>query len=140
MSLNAATDNAYTRLKERAYNKPLDMANGVPLMTSHSIKQLCVQRGGYETPELNDTLYLHFNGFTRIGEDLAQYSGTKALFMESNAFKRIENLEALTQLTSLFLQKNQIQEMENLESLHALKTLNLSENFIERWVVAVGFC
>jgi hypothetical protein len=53
-----AAVSGYARLRERQLNKPLDMENGIPQMTLYSIKQLCMQRGGYETPELNDTLYL----------------------------------------------------------------------------------
>ncbi len=31
-------------------------------MTEHSLKAIALQNGGYEAPELNDTLYLHFKG------------------------------------------------------------------------------
>ncbi len=36
--------------------------NGYPKMTEHSLKAISLQNGGYEVPELNDTLYLHFKG------------------------------------------------------------------------------
>jgi hypothetical protein len=118
------TFSSYTRLKERAMNKPLDTENGIPVMTLHTLRQLCIQRGGYETPELNDTLYLHFNGFTRIGEAISAYYGAKSIFMESNGITKIENLEALTNLTSLFLQKNRVKVIENLDSLQGTKALH----------------
>ncbi len=31
-------------------------------MTEHLLKATALENGGYETPELNDTLYLHFKG------------------------------------------------------------------------------
>ena len=37
-----------------------------PEMTPELLLQACVENDGYETPELNDNMYLHFKGFQRI--------------------------------------------------------------------------
>ncbi len=36
--------------------------NGCFKMTEHSLKAISLENGGYEAPELNDILYLHFKG------------------------------------------------------------------------------
>ncbi len=36
--------------------------NGCPKMKEHTLKAIAIQNDGYEAPELNDTLYLHFKG------------------------------------------------------------------------------
>jgi hypothetical protein len=35
---------------------------GNTVLTEKYLKQLCKEQGGYQTPELNDKIYLHFKG------------------------------------------------------------------------------
>jgi ribosomal protein L14E/L6E/L27E len=90
----------------------------------------CIENDGFETPELNDKLYLHFSGYQRI-ENLTKYHNLKAIFLESNAIKAIENLDHLVDLRCLYLQQNLISRIDNLASLQNLCILDLSGNMIE---------
>ncbi|KAA0173033.1 hypothetical protein FNF27_05524 [Cafeteria roenbergensis] len=104
---------------------------GVPVMSPTAITAACLRHDGYESPELNETLYLHFRGFLRI-QNLEPYTELRALFLESNSLQRIEGLSHLTSLRALFLQQNAISRIEGLSGLASLATLNLSQNAIER--------
>ncbi|KAK3907891.1 Dynein assembly factor 1, axonemal [Frankliniella fusca] len=98
-----------------------------PRMTKESLRRLCKETKGYLTPHLNDILYLHYKGYTKI-ENLEEYTGLKCLWLESNGISCIENLEAQRELRSLYLHHNLISTIQNLEHLERLDTLNLSHN------------
>jgi len=98
-----------------------------PTMTPVLLKSVAVSSDGYETPELNDKLFLHFKGFRRI-ENLEPYFNLKALFLDSNGLYKIENLSHLKHLRCLYLQNNLIEKIEGLEGLQSLVTLDLSHN------------
>lgn len=40
-----------------------DIFQGLPEMTLLELKRCAFEQGGYETPELNDILYLHYKGY-----------------------------------------------------------------------------
>lgn len=115
------------REKKRLETKTKEANNGVPEMSVDEIRLTCLQNNGYETPELNDKLYLHFRGFRRI-EHLDAYTGCKSIWLDSNGFDKIENLDALKELRCLYLSKNLIRKVEGLSSLVNLTILDLSYN------------
>ncbi|KAG2379665.1 hypothetical protein C9374_006782 [Naegleria lovaniensis] len=100
-----------------------------PRITVDLIRDLCSRQHLYQTPYLNDKLFLHFKGFRKI-ENLELYTELKALWLEGNAITVIENLGHLTKLRCLYLNQNLITKIENLEALNNLQTLNLANNHI----------
>jgi dynein assembly factor 1 len=85
----------------------------------------------YRTKELNDKLYIHFQGFRKI-EHLEQFTGLRTLYAECNAFEELQGIEKCTALRSLFFQQNCIRRISGLENTLDLWSINLSENFIEK--------
>ena len=101
-----------------------------PAMNKKVIKNACVEQGGFETAALNDTLYLHYKGYTKI-ENLDEYVGLKALWLDSNGLQEIGNLNHLCNLRCLFLQRNLLTRIQGLDGLVNLVQLDLSENMIQ---------
>lgn len=85
----------------------------------------------YTTPSLNEVLYLHYLGFTKI-QNLEPFVNLKALWLNNNAISVIEGLDELTNLTCLYLANNLIDNITGLEKLEKLDTLVLSSNFIKK--------
>ncbi|PHJ18617.1 leucine rich repeat-containing protein [Cystoisospora suis] len=100
-------------------------------MTKALLRQICRECGQYESPALNEKLYLHFRGFSKI-ENLEEYKNVKALWLEGNGIRRIEGLGSLVALKCLFLQQNSVSEIQNLDCCPNLVTLDLSHNCLRR--------
>ncbi|XP_028822212.1 dynein assembly factor 1, axonemal-like [Denticeps clupeoides] len=100
-----------------------------PRITAEFLRQHCRDHGLYQSPALNDTLYLHYKGFSVI-EGLQEYTGLRSLWFQCNGIQKIQNLDKQKELRCLFLQQNLIQELENLEPLSHLKQLNVGNNYI----------
>eukprot|EP00743_Colponemidia_sp_Colp-15_P001894 GILK01002064.1.p1 GENE.GILK01002064.1~~GILK01002064.1.p1 ORF type:complete len:304 (+),score=54.21 GILK01002064.1:73-984(+) len=98
-------------------------------MTPRMLRKICQEKDLYDTPELNDKLYLHYKGFKKI-ENLDEYTGLKALWLECNGISKIEGLDKLSELRCLYLHSNCIERIENLGALSALVVLQLSHNRI----------
>ena len=94
-------------------------------MSKSELQKVALEHGGYATPYLNDTLYLHFKGYRRI-ENLEEYTDLKSLLLHSNGFSKLENVNKLHELRCLFLQQNCLTKIENLEGLTSLVQLDLS--------------
>ena len=82
---------AFFDVTSLTYLPPL-LTQGVPIMTLESVKSACVENGGYETPELNETLFLSFKGYRSITPEISAFTGALVLYLESNGITKIENV------------------------------------------------
>lgn len=115
--------------RKKLSNAQKESKSGLPEMSPAEIRLSCLENDGYETPELNDKLYLHFRGFRKI-ENLEPYTGCKAIWLDSNGFDSIEGLDSMSELRCLYLAKNLISRIDGLANLQFLTTLDLSNNRI----------
>ncbi|XP_033214751.1 uncharacterized protein PFB0765w isoform X2 [Belonocnema kinseyi] len=109
-------------------------------MTEDFLKKHCREQKLYQTPYLNEVLYLHYyglkclwlenNGIREIA-NLENQTELKSLYLHNNVINKIENLEYLTKLDSLNVSHNMIRKIENLEKLKSLNTLNISHNYLQ---------
>lgn len=93
------------------------------------LRNHCREQKLYLTPALNETLHLHFKGFTQL-EALEEYTGLKALFCEGNGLFNLDGLSMCRELRCLFAQQNCLSCLEaaHLAPLELLDTLNVSSN------------
>ena len=88
--------------------------------------RLCIKRQElWDNPELNETLYLHHKGFTKL-KNLDDFTQVRVLFLESNNFHKIENLHNLKQLEKLHLQKNRIGKRGCVPCLNSISIFTLT--------------
>eukprot|EP00397_Hematodinium_sp_SG-2012_P033588 GEMP01035907.1.p1 GENE.GEMP01035907.1~~GEMP01035907.1.p1 ORF type:complete len:279 (+),score=28.01 GEMP01035907.1:49-885(+) len=100
-------------------------------MTAHNVRQLCARNQGYDSPELNDVLYLQCAGLTSIATGILDpYINVQSLFLQENNLNQIENLHMLPKLRSLYLNANRIDQVENVASFPCLMILNLARSRI----------
>ena len=85
-------------------------------MTPKVLKELCKKHSLYNTPHLNDRLYLHYKGFREI-KCLEEYTGLRVLWLEGNGLDKIDGLQAQADMRTLYLQENLIERIENLEHM-----------------------
>ncbi|XP_049880487.1 uncharacterized protein LOC126376975 [Pectinophora gossypiella] len=123
------------RLRQREFQikleREMEEMNRTPKMTKEFIKNHCRQHKLYCTPHLNDILYLHFKGFSKI-ENLEEYTGLKCIFLENNGIQKMEGLDTLSELKCLYLHYNVLKKIEGMEGCPQLDTLNLDHNFISK--------
>jgi hypothetical protein len=90
-----------------------------PTINTKTIKALCKKNNLFQTlfgdnfnyiffRHLNDKIYLHFQGFRKI-ENLDGLSEIRALWLQGNAISKIENLETCPKIRCLYLQDNCIE-------------------------------
>ncbi|CAD7958212.1 unnamed protein product [Amoebophrya sp. A120] len=122
-----AEDDAKRRAKWYADRETLGGAQ----LTRDKIKKILRsdRRLYYSTPGLNEKIYLHFGGYTKI-ENLEEFTEMRALYLESNAIEKIENLESMTKLRSLFIHENCLKSIDGIAHMQDLQTLNCCNNFI----------
>ena len=82
-------------------------------MTKEYLKKLCKEQKLYTTPSINDKLYLHYKGFSKI-QNLEEYTGLKAIWLEGNGLLKIEGLESQALLRTIYLQENIIESIDGL--------------------------
>ena len=56
----------------------------------------------YRTPYLNEKLYLHYKGFSKMN-NMAQFTNLKCLYFEGNGCDSLLGLESCTKLRSLYI-------------------------------------
>ncbi|KAL0222151.1 hypothetical protein RCL1_002005 [Eukaryota sp. TZLM3-RCL] len=99
-------------------------------MTPELLRQLCRKHKLYTTPDLNDTLYLHYQSFSSI-KNLEPYCNLKTLWLEGNGLKSLEGLEAQSNLRCLYVQENCLDTIDHLSHMTQLDQLNLNNNLIK---------
>ena len=83
------------------------------LMSPALLRELCKKDALYQTPSLNDKLYLHYKGFREVAS-LEPYTGLRVLWLEGNGLPAIQGLDAQVDMRTLYLQENCIERIENL--------------------------
>ena len=81
------------------------------LLLSSIVAASCIENEGYDTPELNDKLYLHYKGYRKI-QNLEEYTGCRALWLEGNGLNEMSGLDTLVELRSLYIQENCIDKIQ----------------------------
>jgi dynein assembly factor 1, axonemal len=88
------------------------------------------RRRRYATPELNEILYLHHRGISKL-EHFEPYSRLRCLHLEHNAVSSLEGLRALVALTQLHVDGNALRDLRGVQYLEKLRHLSANDNMIE---------
>eukprot|EP00892_Ulva_mutabilis_P000279 jgi/Ulvmu1/10251/UM060_0052.1 len=100
-------------------------------ITHEALRGVCRKHKLYEhRPELNDVLYLHHKGITKL-ENLQEFRGLKTLYLECNAIQTIENIDHMTGLRCLYMANNVLKSIAGIQTLKSLWTLDVSHNALE---------
>jgi len=100
-------------------------------MTPDAIRQITKEMKQYQSPELNEKLYLHFKGWKKIEECLGAYTGVRALWLEGNGLRSLDNMGNLKELRCLYIHQNCLETLEGLEDNVQLDAINASNNAIK---------
>ena len=76
-------------------------------MTVKTINYYCSKDSLFETPELNEKLYLHYKGFKKI-EALENYPNLVTIWLNNNCITEISGFSTLKNLICLYLNNNVI--------------------------------
>ena len=98
--------------------------------TMNDVAEIIREQNGFETPSLNEHLYLHMKGFRKI-EGLEAYVNLKTLWLQSNVIERIENLEANTVLDLSGNLLSSVKDVEHLQKCTSLTNIDLSANNLD---------
>ena len=73
---------------------------GLVFITEKYTCELSEYNGYYYQPHLNQTLHLHYKGFSKI-ENLEALVNLKTLYLENNCIRKIENISHMKNLSAL---------------------------------------
>ena len=73
---------------------------GLVYMTEKYASEISEYNGYYAQPKLNQTLHLHYKGFSKI-LNLESFINLRTLYLENNCITKIENLSHMKNLTCL---------------------------------------
>ena len=124
-----AADKA-ARLAALDGDDPVD-EHGAPVMTSRVVAKIARETGGYIRPEVNERLWLQNRRWRAIG-GLEKFTGVRMLHLENNQIgPRVGlGLRHLAELRAVYLNCNMLREVDNLSANEQLTLLNLATNQI----------
>ena len=116
MSLHSAEGVRYGSADPRHPDRRAQVAEperdqyGHPLLTNRFLRDLfrTEWKKYYRTPELNEKLFLHFKGFSRI-QNLGQFKQLKCLYFEGNGKSSLFLIYLFSFLVCLFCLQIQIE-------------------------------
>ncbi|XP_046462438.1 dynein axonemal assembly factor 1-like [Daphnia pulex] len=109
------------------YTDSQDEQNIFPRITAKWLRNHCRKHGLYQTPHLNEVLYLQHQGFQNI-ELLEEYTGIKSLWLDHNRLANVSGLNTMTNLKCLFIRNNYLTTLSGIECLSQLVILDVSNN------------
>ena len=109
---------------------PVD-EHGAPVMTSRVVAKIARETGGYIRPEVNERLWLQNRRWRAIG-GLEKFTGVRMLHLENNQIGPCvgPGLRHLAELRAVYLNCNMLREVDNLSANEQLTLLNLATNQI----------